>query len=170
MEKAIQGIFKLNERLKQMEKFFGCICLGVLFAVMISNAALRYCFKSGFNWSDELNQFLFVWLGFLAAAYTMGDDKHLNVTAFVGFLPKSLQFVIKQLMNVIMLIFFLMYIQPLLDLLAQLAISNVMRIPLKYVYAILPISFGLMSFHIVCNIIRDTRGFLGGVKGGGENV
>lgn len=155
MEKALSGLFWFNNKLKQMEKFLGCLCLGVLFIVMISNAALRYCLRSGFNWSDELNQFLFVWLGFLAAAYTMADDKHLNVTAFVGFLPKTVQFILKELMNAIMLVFFVMYLPELIILLGQLAISNVMRLPLKYVYAVLPLSFGLMSYHIICNIIFD---------------
>ena len=89
MEKALQGIFWINTKLKQIEKACGCICLGVLFTVMISNAMLRYCLHSGFNWSDELNQFLFVWMGFLASAYAMGDDKHLNVAAFVSLFPKS---------------------------------------------------------------------------------
>ena len=168
MEKALQGILWVNTRLKQIEKACGCACLGVLFVVMISNAMLRYCLKSGFNWSDELNQFLFVWLGFLAAAYTAGEDRHLNVTAFVGFFPKPLQFAIRQLMNLIMLVFFVMYIPALMKLLGQLAISNVMRIPLKYVYAILPVSFALMSFHILCNIFSDTDAFVKNIRKGGE--
>lgn len=159
MEKVLSGLFWFNSKLKQIEKLLGCLCLGVLFIVMISNAALRYCLRSGFNWSDELNQFLFVWLGFLAAAYTMADDKHLNVTAFVGFLPETIQFILKQIMNLFMLVFFVMYIPALIELLGQLAISSVMRLPLKYVYAILPFSFSLMSYHIVCNIISDSMGF-----------
>lgn len=156
MEKTIKAVFWLNSKLKQIEKLCGCICLGVLFIVMISNAALRYCLKSGINWSDELNQFLFVWMGFLAAAYTMGDDKHLNVTAFIEFLPRTLQFFIKQLMSLVMLVFFVMYVPALFQLLGQLAIANVLRVPLKYVYAVLPISFILMSYHILCNMIQDT--------------
>ncbi len=164
MKKAILGLFWLNNRLKQAEKAAGCLCLGILFVVMISNAALRYCLRTGIDWSDELNQFLFVWMGFLAASYTMSDDKHLNVTAFVGFLPKIVQYVLKQIMNVLMLVFFVMYIPALLELLGQLAISNVMRIPLKYVYAVLPISFALMSYHIVCNMISDTMHMVQGRK------
>ncbi len=160
MKKALSGIFWLNDRLKQVEKAAGCLCLGILFVVMISNAALRYCLRTGIDWSDEMNQFLFVWMGFLAAAYTMGDDKHLNVTAFVGFLPGSIQYILKQIMNVLMLVFFAMYIPALMELLGQLAISNVMRIPLKYVYAVLPVSFALMCYHIVCNMILDTMKFL----------
>lgn len=157
MNKLISGMFWLNEKLKKAEMFSGCLCLGVLFVVMIVNAMLRYCLNSGIDCSDELNQFLFVWLGFLAAAYTMGDDKHLNVTAFICFIPKTIQYVLKQIMNVIMLVFFVMYVPELLQLLGQLAISNVMRVPLKYVYAVLPVSFGLMSYHIVCNMISDTQ-------------
>lgn len=163
--KLISGMFFVNEKLKQAEKACGCICLGVLFVVMIANAALRYCLRSGFNWSDELNQFLFVWLGFLAAAYTMGQDAHLNVTAFTGFMPKTVQFVLKQIMSVIMLVFFVIYLPALMELLGQLAISNVMRLPLKYVYGVLPISFALMCYHIVCNIISDTMKFVQNRKG-----
>lgn len=155
MEKA-NGLFWINGKLQQIEKFCGSACLGVLFVVMITNAGLRYCLKSGLNWSDELNQFLFVWLGFLSAAYTMGDDKHLNVTALTDLLPATLRYVIRQLMNVIMIVFFLRYIPDLFKLQARLPISNVMRVPMKYVYAVLPISFSLMAFHIICNIIRDT--------------
>lgn len=165
MNKIISGMFWLNERLKKLEMFSGCLCLGVLFVVMIVNAAMRYCLRTGIDCSDELNQFLFVWLGFLAAAYTMGDDKHLNVTAFIGFLPRMIQYVLKQIMNVIMLVFFVIYIPELIKLLGQLAISNVMRVPLKYVYAVLPISFGLMSYHIVCNMIIDTQKMLKDRKG-----
>ena len=94
MEQAFRGMVWLNTRLKRAEKALGCICLGVLFIVMISNAALRYCLQSGLNWSDELNQFLFVWMGFLAAAYTAGEDKHLNVTALTGMFPSTVRFFI----------------------------------------------------------------------------
>ena len=160
MGELMKGLFWINKKLQSIEKFCGCVCLGVLFVIMIGNAALRYCLKSGLNWSDELNQFLFVWLGFLAAAYTMGDDKHLNVTAFVDLLPRVVQYVVRQIMNVIMLVFFLLYIPELFALMAQLPISNVLRVPMKYVYAVLPLSFGLMAFHILCNMIRDTDGII----------
>lgn len=160
MEQAWRGMVWVNTWLKRAEKALGCVCLGVLFVVMISNAALRYCLQSGLNWSDELNQFLFVWMGFLAAAYTAGEDKHLSVTALVGLFPGTVQFFVRQVMNVIMVVFFVMYLPELMTLLGQLAISNVMRIPLKYVYAILPVSFGLMSFHIAYNMISDTREFV----------
>jgi TRAP-type C4-dicarboxylate transport system permease small subunit len=160
MEQAFRRMVRLNTWLKQAEKALGCICLGALFVVMITNAGLRYCLQSGLNWSDELNQFLFVWMGFLAAAYTAGEDKHLNVTALIGMFPKTIQLFVRQVMNGIMIVFFLLYLPELITLLGQLAISNVMRIPLKYVYAILPVSFGLMSFHIACNMISDIREFL----------
>lgn len=166
MDEVRKGwIFRLGKRLQDLEQACGCVCLGVLFVVMIVNAALRYLFKSGLNWSDEVNQFLFVWLGFLSAAYTMGDDRHLNVTAFVDLMPKWMQYVIRQMMNAIAIYFFLTYIPALVRLSGQLPISNVVRVPMKYVYAVMPVSFGLMAFHIVCNMIRDTERFFGRRKG-----
>lgn len=49
----------------------------------------------------------------------------------------------------IMPVFFVMYLPELIRLLGQLAISRVMRLPLKYVYGVLPLSLALMSYHIV---------------------
>ncbi|MCI6673024.1 MAG: TRAP transporter small permease [Spirochaetaceae bacterium] len=155
MKRVFDAFTAVNNFLKKIEMFLGSICLAVLFVVMILNAALRYLFNSGLNYSDELNGFLFVWFGFLAAAYIMAEQGHLNVTAFVGLFSRKIQFVIRIILNVIMVAMIIVYFGPLQRLLKTLPISNVLRWPLRYVYLILPISFTLMGIHIFYNIFRD---------------
>ena len=155
----------INIKLQKIEKFFGALALAVLFFVMITNAILRYLFQSGIAWSDELNGFLLVWFGFLAAAYTMSTDSHLNITAIISFLPLPVQFFIKQAMGLIQIVMFVLYLEPLMKLLQRLPISNVMRVPLEYVYVILPISFILMTYHIIFNMMRDTVNFKNNLRG-----
>lgn len=155
MKTVCHGLAAVNKALQKIEIFLGCVSLGLLFTVMIVNAALRYLFHSGLNWSDELNGFLFVWFGFLAAAYAMSTSSHLNITAIIHYLPRAVQFIIRSIMDLIMIAMFLCYVPPLLDLMKTLPISNVMRIPLEYVYVILPVSFVLMCFHILCNLVQD---------------
>lgn len=160
MERIYQGFSLVNTGLQKVEKFLGCVSLAVLFVVMIVNAVLRYLLQSGLNWSDELNGFLFVWFGFLAAAYAMSTDSHLRITAFVELFPKIIQYLLRVVMNVFMIVMFVMYLKPLKSLMRTLPISNVLRWPMKYVYAILPICFGVMCFHILFNILRDTMTML----------
>ena len=104
--------------LQRIEMLVGCICLALMLALMLTNAIARYLFDFPIVWSDELNNFFFVWLGFMACA-----------------------------------------------LMKRVTFSGLLRIPLKYVYSILPISFVLMIVHIVNNIINDTCGELAASRG-----
>ena len=156
MEQLYRGFSLVNSALQKVEKILGCITLAVLFVVMVINAALRYLFQSGLNWSDELNGFLFVWFGFLAAAYAMSTDSHLRITAFTNLFPKVLQYVLRMVMNAIMIVMFLLYMKPLQSLMRTLPISNVLRWPMKNIYMILPIVFGVMCVHILFNMLQDT--------------
>lgn len=160
MKQVYNGLSKVNTLLQKIEKILGCTCLGVLFFVMVINAALRYFFRSGLNYSDELNGFLFVWFGFLAASYAMSTDSHLNITALIHLLPKTVQYVLKVAVNLTMIATFVIFMPSLFKLLNTLPISNVMRLPLEYPYLILPAAFIMMTYHVFFNIVRDTYRFV----------
>ena len=170
MRKIYRLLSAVNGVLEKAEILLGSASLGVLFVVMIVNAALRYLFRSGLNWSDELNGFLFVWFGFLASAYAMSQKKHLNITAIINCFPAWLRYGLSVVMNVIMIVMFALYMPALSKLLNTLPKSNVMRVPLKYVYYILPASFWLMIYHCGYNIIRDSVEFFTGKTGEEERA
>lgn len=155
MDQLYQVIKKINRLLQKAEMAVGCVCLFVLLIVMLANAGGRYLLRMPILWSDELNNILFVWFGFLACAYIMGEDRHLRVTALIGLFPPGVKYVINTILNLVMLVLFSLYLAPLAKLLGKVTFSGIMRIPLQYVYLILPLSFGLMCFHIIHNIIKD---------------
>lgn len=169
---AVKQIYKylsgINSVLRKAEKALGCISLAILFFTMITNAILRYIFSSGLNWSDEINGFLFVWFGFLAATYATSTRAHLNVTALVNAMPKVVQYILKMAMNLITIVMYLLYMTPLHKLMKTLPISNVMRLPLKYIYVILPVCFGLMIYHLAFNMVEDTVEFVEENRKGAE--
>lgn len=146
----------ISRVLQRIEMFVGCICLALMLGLMLTNAIARYLFDFPIVWSDELNNFFFVWLGFMACAYIMGNDSHMSVTGLVSLLPRRSKYVVKTLMNIIMVVVLVAYIPGFFTLMKRVTFSGLLRIPLKYVYAILPISFVLMSFHVINNIIKDT--------------
>ena len=146
----------INRVLQKCEVFIGTSCLIVLFALMIANAFGRYVLGKPILWADELNNFLFVWAGFLGAAYVMSNDGHLRVTAILNILPPLARYIVVQISNLIFIWVCLIYMEPLQRLLRVVPYSGLLRIPLRYVYFILPLSFGLMCFHLINNIVQDT--------------
>lgn len=158
----------ISKLLQRIEMFVGCTCLALLLGLMLFNAAGRYLFDFPVVWSDEMNGFFFVWMGFLSTAYVMGEDNHMRVTGLVDMMPRRVQYILRTLMNVIMIAVFTYYIPGFIKLLGRVTFSGLMRLPLKYVYSILPISFVLLIIHIINNIVNDTCKELAASRGGKE--
>ena len=146
----------INRTLQKCELFFGTACFIVLFILMIANCFGRYVLEKPILWADELNNYLFVWLGFLGAAYVMGNDGHIKVTSVLDKMPPLARYIVVQTCNLIFIAMCIIFMEPLSRLIRVVPFSGLLRIPLKYVYAILPLSFGLMGFHLLNNILQDT--------------
>ena len=158
----------ISKLLQRIEMFVGCTCLALLLGLMLFNAAGRYLFDFPVVWSDEMNGFFFVWMGFLSTAYVMGEDNHMRVTGLVDMMPRRVKYVLRTIMNVIMIAVFAYYIPGFIKLMGRVTFSGLLRLPLKYVYSILPISFVLMIIHIINNIVNDTCNEIAASRGGKE--
>ena len=146
--------------LQKCELITGTACLFTLFVLMVANALGRYVLAKPILWADELNNYLFVWVGFLGAAYVMANDKHLRFTAILNILPPLGRYIAVQITNLIFIGACIIYMEPLYRVLRTVSFSGLMRIPLKYVYFVLPLSFGLMCLHCINNSIQNTQRFL----------
>jgi TRAP-type C4-dicarboxylate transport system permease small subunit len=155
VEKLIRVSKKITAALQKIEIALGVISLLVLFIVIIANVVGRYIFYKPIAWSDELSNYLFIWMCFAASAYVMSLDAHVRVTAIVSRLPLAAQKVISLIMNIIMFTTFFIYIMPSAGILDKLNRSNMLRVPLKYVYFIIPFFSVLMCIHIIINMLGD---------------
>jgi TRAP-type C4-dicarboxylate transport system permease small subunit len=158
----------ISKLLQRIEMFVGCTCLALLLGLMLFNAAGRYLFDFPVVWSDEMNGFFFVWMGFLSTAYVMGEDNHMRVTGLVDMMPRRVKYVLRTIMNVIMIAVFAYYIPGFIKLMGRVTFSGLLRLPLKYVYSILPICFVLMIIHIINNIVNDICNEIAASRGGKE--
>ncbi len=156
MEKACCVSGKISKALQTAEMIVGSLCLCALLTLMLFNAAARYLFDFPVIWSDEMNNFFFIWIGFLSCAYIMGNDGHMRVTAVLAFLPARVKYIVNTFTNLVMLVVFVYYIPSLIRLLDKVTMSGLLRIPLKYIYLVMPLSFGLMCVHIINNMLQNT--------------
>ena len=128
---------------------FALLVLDVLFQVFS-----RYIFGSSFAWTEEFARFSLIWMTIIGAAYLNAKKEHLSM----DFLYEKLSAKNKRKASVIIEVFIFLFALFVMVIggfnlvyttlhLEQL--SGTLRIPLGYVYAIMPISgLLIMSFSI----------------------
>ncbi len=140
---------KFNEILMRIEKAIGSFLLGVLFVIIVVNVISRYFLNYPIPWSDELVAYLYVWSGFLAGAYIMGDDSHIRINILEDRFPPKMKLFTRLVLNLLTLIVFAYLIPSTISTFPTLGKSLSMRINLKYVYTILPLAFALFVLHLL---------------------
>ena len=79
MKQLADWFFQLLEELM-------VLLLALMSIMVFTNVVLRYGFNSGFNESEELARFMFIWLTFIGAIVAMRDGGHLGVDMVVRLL------------------------------------------------------------------------------------
>lgn len=139
------------------------LCAGLLFvivAVVFSNVVGRYFLHAPIRWSDEVAQFLFLWLAYLGALVALMGGRHYSFPALIDLFPAKLRLAAKTLSDLIVLVMLgvLVWYGSLLVDLLQHQRSPAIDLPVYYVYAALPIVSFLMALVIVYQIVARLRG------------
>ncbi|MFC6487464.1 TRAP transporter small permease [Nitratireductor sp. GCM10026969] len=149
------------QALKRVNTVVACFCgyaagalLAGMLAVVVVHVFFRYVLNSGFAWTEELSRTMMVWMGFLY--FPTAHRKALNVSLdlFVATIEKTV--VHRWIGLVIELAIFLLLCGAVYysyNLAAGAARSETLalRIPLIYVYAIMPVGFALVA---LCSLER----------------
>ena len=151
------------------DKIFDKVCrlleifLIVIFAVLVLDVLWqvfsRYALNRSFSWTEELARFSLIWLSILGAAYLNGKREHLSMDfLYQKFSKKTRKKVLVFIELCIFLFALIVMVIGGFNLvyttlhLGQL--SGTLRIPLGYIYAILPISGLLIMLFSVYHTIK----------------
>jgi TRAP-type C4-dicarboxylate transport system permease small subunit len=129
---------------RTMEIFLVAIFV-LLFLDVLLQVFSRYFLSASFSFTEELARFSLIWLSILGAAYLNAKREHLSM----DFLYRKLSNENKKKLSILIEVFILLFALAVMVIggfnlvyitlhLEQL--SGTLRIPLGYVYAILPIS------------------------------
>jgi len=125
------------------------IILVLLMGAMVVNVTWqvisRYVFQNPSSFTDELTRYMLIWLGLLGAAYVAGQEQHLAIDLLPQRLTGPKGYGLKILVHGLILLFAgvvmvvgggnLVYITYILE-----QKSAALRLPLAWVYLIVPIS------------------------------
>jgi TRAP-type C4-dicarboxylate transport system permease small subunit len=139
------------------------LCAGLLViivAVVFTNVVGRYFFRAPLRWSDEVAQFLFLWLSYLGALAALMGGRHYSFPNLIDMLPVKLRLAAKTISDLLvlaMLAVLVWYGAILVDLLHHQH-SPAIDLPVYYVYAALPLISLLMGVVVAYQIVNRLRG------------
>jgi len=128
---------------------FALLVLDVLFQVFS-----RYLLGTSFTWTEEFARFSLIWMTILGAAYLNGTQEHLSMDFLYQKFSESNKRKASVLIEVLIFLFALIVmviggLNLVYTTLHLEQLSGTLRIPLGYVYAIMPFSgFLIMCFSI----------------------
>ena len=93
-----------DRHIVRAETALGGACLALLFTLLLLNVMLRYLFDTSLFSAEAVAVTIFIWMGFLAAAYTEAYDGHVRLTLLVDRLSPRLRRINDTLVDCILLV------------------------------------------------------------------
>lgn len=136
--------------------FFLAMCIIVIMSVF-----LRYFFSFSFRWVDELIRYLFIYVVFLGIPVVFWQKSHVRIQFFASFFTKKTKYLVSIFSDLLILITILYIgnstIQMINTYIGQTP-SPGLKIPMKYVYFAVIISFILLTIEIARRFISRYKG------------
>jgi TRAP-type C4-dicarboxylate transport system permease small subunit len=150
---------KISYFTEQLEKI---IIGGGIILMMVNstaNAIGRYVFNQSLFFSEEINQFLIVWISFIGFAYAIRKGRNIRMTAVYD----SMSHKVKKRLTIIIafttaaLLFYLGYkaIYYVLELKDIRRLSSALQFPVYIVYSIIPIGLFMAAIQYSISFIMN---------------
>ena len=135
LRKAFRGLFKALE-------WFAMICMVVLTAVVFCDVVLRYIFKQGFSWTQEIATLMLVWFSLIGMAIGVLEKIHISIEMFTSHLPEKVISIIESIDHVLIAVFggVMLYYGIVIMQMTKSSTLPATKMPSAVLYVILPIS------------------------------
>lgn len=144
-----------------LEQLVVSVCTLAMIAVLALNVFMRFLLGHSIAESEELSRYLFLYAVFSASSLAAQKDSHIRVTAVTDMLPQPILRPIIVLADAIWLAFNFFVTAAgwqLIDSMVDYPYrSPALGWDMRYMYMVIPISFGAMSFRIIQRYYRRTR-------------
>lgn len=137
--------------------------LAVNVLLVFAQIVMRALFNISLSWSEELSRYIFIWQIWLGTSAAYNQRQHIKVDLIYSlFKSKLAHRTIDSLVLIIWLAFNLFLavegVKLLQSMNARHALSAGMRLPLIYIYCVLPISSLMVALRILSDLIDHLRG------------
>ena len=117
----------------------------------------RYVLNDSLTWSEELLKIMLVWFCLLSTTIIAAQRGHVSIVVFKEMMPvrinRFLTFLTQVMMFIASLIVLAIGINFVISAGARL--TPALRLPYRYAYAAIPVSFAILSFYELRNMAAD---------------
>jgi TRAP-type C4-dicarboxylate transport system permease small subunit len=158
-------LHKLDWLLEKLEAFIlaGSIMLMALNSV--GNVFGRYLFNQSLYFSEELNQFLIIFVTFIGCSYAARQNRHISMSAFVEQLtgkPAAASMLLINLLTAILLLWLTWASIGYVQSAARIGrASSALQVPLHYIYLMIPLGLGMSGLQFLRHAFIQLQVLLG---------
>lgn len=126
----------------QALEWFAMICMVVLTCIVFTDVVLRYIFKQGFSWTQEIASLMLVWFSLIGMGIGVLERIHINIEMFTAkFSQKWIE--ILDSINYLLIAAFgglMVYFGILIMNTTKMSTMPATKLPSAVIYVILPLS------------------------------
>jgi len=151
---------KFNYWLNNLNDLFAISSFFAMCIIVIMSVLLRYLFSFSFRWVDELTRYLFIYMVFLGIPIAFREKAHVKIEYFVSFFPKRLKYLALIFSDILILITMLYIGNSTLYMINSRlgkTLSPGLKLPMRYVYFAVIISFVLLTIEIIKRFMSKHR-------------
>jgi TRAP-type C4-dicarboxylate transport system permease small subunit len=128
--------------------------------VVLAQIGSRHLMSMPFPWTEELSRFLFIWFCILGSVVALVRRQHLGIDYVVQRLPSGPRRVALIAVDLLIALFGLFVLVKSIDLMqiASFQRSNILRVPMPYVYLAFPVMGLFFAFHGLLELLDKLRG------------
>jgi tripartite ATP-independent transporter DctP family solute receptor len=155
MDHFIKGLNKILETILTL-------IMAILIIDVLWQVVSRFILSDPSPFTDELARFLLIWISLLGGAYVLGKRLHLSIDLISRKLTLRISLWLDSLVQIILLVFIftvlivggtrLMFITLFLE-----QTSAALKLPLGFVYSILPLSGSIMAIYCIHFLIDNVK-------------
>lgn len=144
---------KIKNLLLNLDIVVAGINLVVLVVLTFTGVIFRYILSDPIIWVEEVQLACMVWVVFAAAGAAFRTGNHVSVEILTDVLPKPLRKIIAVIIDICFVGIMFYFMKQSLDYVEFFVtsgrVSNILKLPYKYVYTIVPLSCILMIINYV---------------------
>lgn len=142
----------MKKLIKWLDVNFEAVLMVVFFTMMIIlitiQVVLRFVFKTGFSWGEEVARILFLWMSFSSFGYLTRNSRHVRVGFLVGKIKDDVQKKILFICDVLFLIFSVAGLKAVINLCIDAAKYHDKLISIPWNYNVLYLA-GVLGFFMM---------------------
>jgi TRAP-type C4-dicarboxylate transport system permease small subunit len=153
-------IKKADEFLASVEKVLITVLSGALVLILMSQVILRYVFSRPLFWAEEISVQLMVFITLIGLSLLLKARQMIAIDMIINALPRNVKvglIIVLQLVSLAVIVFFayqgtLWILRPEV----RMELSPTTGLPIWVNYAMMPITFYCMAFHLAAGLATST--------------